>query len=151
MRILCACALVLVLPVAAAAQSGGSSTRMPGAPGSVDRFVARPLAGPPAPAGTSTASGRGTRAANGALIGAGVGVVVGWLFWRTVHDCGGCEPGPAGSLAEFGVLGALGGAIIGAAIPPKRPALGGIPLTGRLSVAAAVSRAQKGAVVRVVF
>jgi hypothetical protein len=66
-----------------------------------------------------------------AVIGAAAGLVAGWLFYQTNHDCGGCKPGPAGSLVAGAGLGALAGAGIGAMValavandsawPPRHP------------------------------
>jgi hypothetical protein len=102
-------------------------------------------------AAAKTRMSRGDRIMAGIIIGAGAGMLAGYLYWQAVHDCDICEPGPAGSLATFGLLGAGIGASIGAmgrSSPDRRR---DIPLGRHVTAAPAVSPSRLGATVTVAF
>ena len=102
-------------------------------------------------AAAKTRMPRGDRIMTGIIIGAGAGMLAGYLYWQAVHDCNVCGPGPAGSLAKFGLLGAgIGGSIgaMGRSSPNRRR---DIPLGRHVTAAPAVSPSRLGATVTVTF
>jgi len=102
-------------------------------------------------AAAKTRMSRGDRITTGIIVGAGAGMLAGYLYWRAVHDCDVCAPGPGGSLAMFGLVGAGIGASIGAMGRPSPNRGREIPLGRRVTAAPAVSPSRLGATVTVVF